>query len=372
MRALRRGEIDPSSADLRRHLDLCLGCRACEPACPSGVPYGTLIEQARSEIDAHRPKVQRAARKALADTLAHPQRLGPALALARSAGTFAANAQRLAQGDPAQPPSSVPSPRIGSASPLPGIVAARGKRRARVGMLTGCAMRTLYADINRDTAEVLAANGCEVVINQAQQCCGALHLHSGFDTDAREMARRLIDAFGPIDGLDAIVVNSAGCGSTLKEYGHLLECDVAYSRKASHFANKCQDFSEFLDKLGLYAPLKSIGSVATYHDACHLAHAQGIAAAPRRLIGQIPGLKLVDLPEADICCGSAGVYSVTEPDMARCLQARKTANIVATGASVVVAANPGCLSWIGLGLAGLPIDVVHLATLLRRALAQSG
>jgi glycolate oxidase iron-sulfur subunit len=277
--------------------------------------------------------------------------------------------QRMLQGDPGETPSALSRSTPSRARALPAIVLALGKRRARVGILTGCAMRVLYSDVNEATAAILAANGCEVLVNQRQGCCGALHLHNGFEEEAKSLARNLIDAFGPVDGLDAIAINSAGCGSTMKEYGLLLRDDPVYAQKAAHFASKCKDVTELLDDLGWVAPMRSVPEVVTYHDACHLAHAQKVVDPPRRLLGLIPDLSIVALAESDVCCGSAGVYSMTEPAMARSLQRRKIQNILRTGASAVVTGNPGCLSWIEAGLNGKGIEVLHPVSLLRRALA---
>jgi glycolate oxidase iron-sulfur subunit len=259
------------------------------------------------------------------------------------------------------------------AAPLPpAFVPAIGKKRFRVGVLTGCVMRVLFGDVNRDTVRVLAANGCEVLTNRRQGCCGALHLHNGYLDDAKGLMRRLIDAFWPFDGLDAIVVNSAGCGSTMREYGALLADDPEYAARAAAFAGKVRDVSEFLDEAGWVAPLREVEAVTVaYHDACHLALGQRVREAPRRLLGLIPNLRLVPLAESEICCGSAGIYNLTEPEMARRLQTRKVDHVIATGASVVATGNPGCLAWIEAGLAerGLtPPRVVHPITLLSEAL----
>ena len=369
MRALHEGEIDPSSADTRRHIDLCLGCRACEVACPSGVPYGNLIEVARERMNGSRPLAQRLARQALLSSLTDPDKMRLTIAASAVTGGMPKAMAGLLRGDPGDnaEPARAPAPSV--SLPLPAVLPAKGTRRARVGMLAGCVMRVLYGDVNMDTAEVLAANGCEVLVNQAQGCCGALHMHNGFAEQGRNLARRLIDAFGPLDGLDAIVINSAGCGSNMKEYGHLLCDDSKYAAKASDFAAKCKDVCEFLDELGLVAPMKALPARVAYHDACHLAQAQRITQAPRKLLAEIPGLTLIDLPESEVCCGSAGIYNLTEPGMARRLQARKIENIRQTGAEVVATGNPGCMAWIADGLAEEKIPVVHPVTLLRKALA---
>ena len=387
MRGLHEGRLSPSDPDVVRHLDLCLGCRACETACPSGVPYGSILEVARARLNAAkvRPPVTDVARHAFLDTLTHPRRLALALRMADTVtdgnlptpvtnalagrGLLTPNAGGIRQS--ASPP--VP-PALGA---TPVLTAAVGPKRARVGLLTGCVMRVLYGDINADTARVLAANGCEVLVNRRQACCGALHLHNGLATDAKEMARALVDGFTPFDGLDAIVTNSAGCGSALKGYGHLLADDPAYANRAAAFAAKIRDISEFLDDLGWVAPLQPVSEqpvTIAYHDACHLAHGQGIREQPRALLARIPGVALVPLPESEICCGSAGIYNFTEPDMAQKLQLRKLDHVVKTGASIVAAANPGCLAWIEAGAKarGLNIRLAHPVSLLAEALHGEG
>ena len=377
MRKLHEGALSPSDADVIRHLDLCLGCRACETACPSGVPYGRILETAREQINAARVRPRPAAlsRWALLETLTHPAAMTAALRAARIAtgGDVPAPAVRLLSGDPAAAGQSVCLPEMLSPPLPPAITLAIGAKRARVGVLTGCAMKVLFGDVNMDTVRVLAANGCEVLVNRRQGCCGALHAHNGSLAEAKSLARGLIDAFSPFDGLDAIIVNSAGCGSLMKEYGSLLADDIDYALKAAQFAAKVRDVSEWLDELGWVAPLKAPGApvTMTYHDACHLAHGQQIREAPRALLSRLPNVKWVALIESEVCCGSAGIYNLTEPEMARRLRERKLENILSTGAAVLATGNPGCLAWIAAGLKerGLPeIRVAHPVTLLAEAL----
>ncbi len=378
MRQMHEGRLSPADPDVTRHLDLCLGCRACETACPSGVPYGRILETARERILAERvrPALTDAARSALLGTLAKPKRMTVALRMAQvmTGGMVPAPALRLLSGKATADAQTPLLPQTLS-PPLPPVVTpAVGVKRARVGMLSGCAMRVLFGDVNADTVQVLAANGCEVLVNRRQGCCGALHGHNGYGDEARSLARLLIDAFTPFDGLDAIVVNSAGCGSQMKEYGQLLADDPAYAAEAAAFAAKVRDVSEWLDEIGWVAPLTPASGITTmaYHDACHLVHGQGVRDAPRALLARLPGTRWVPLPESEVCCGSAGIYNFTEPDMARRLQARKLDNIVSTGASVIATGNPGCLAWIASGLKerGLPdIRVAHPVTLLAEALA---
>ena len=378
MRKMHEGALSPADPDVTHHLDLCLGCRACETACPSGVPYGRILETARERINAERvrPLPTDFSRSALLGTLAQPKRMTVAMRMAQlvTGGVVPSLAVKLLSGDlgAASQKTRLPeklSPLLPSA-----VTPAVGVKRARVGVLTGCAMRVLFGDVNADTVKVLAANGCEVLVNRRQGCCGALHGHNGYGADAKSLAKTLIDAFMPFDGLDAVVVNSAGCGSQMKEYGQLFADDPAYAQKASAFAAKVRDVSEFLDDLGWVALLKPLSEtevVMAYHDACHLLHGQGVSDAPRALLARLPNTKWVPLPESDICCGSAGIYNFTEPAMAKRLQSRKLEHILSTKATVIATGNPGCLAWIASGLSerGLPdIRVTHPVTLLAEAL----
>ena len=379
MRHMHEGSLSPADPDVTRHLDLCLGCRACETACPSGVPYGRILETARERINAERvrPALTDLSRSALLGMLAQPKRMTIAMRMAQivTGGAVPAQAITLLSGN-ANADAQTPFLPETLSPPLPPVVTpAVGVKRARVGVLSGCAMRVLFGDVNADTVRVLAANGCEVLVNRRQGCCGALHGHNGYGDEARSLAKSLIDSFTPLDGLDAIVVNSAGCGSQMKDYGQLLADDPAYAAKASVFAAKVRDVSEWLDEIGWVAPLKpASGPIVTmaYHDACHLVHGQGVRDAPRALLARLPGTRWVPLPESEVCCGSAGIYNFTEPDMARRLQTRKLDNIIATGAATIATGNPGCLAWIASGLKerGLPdIRVAHPATLLAEALS---
>ena len=369
MRAAAEDRIGLTST-MARHLDLCLGCRACETACPSGVPFGQLLEATRGQFERRGvvpPQRDSATLRFLLDVFPYPNRLGPMLhglrvyqwsgmqALVRGFGLLAPFAKLRAM-EALLPP--VPA----SAAPLPTLVPARGARaRGRVGVLLGCAQRFFYPDVNADTVRLLAAAGYEVVVPREQACCGALHLHAGRIDDFRAMARRLMPAFRDVD---LIVVNAAGCGSALKEYGHWLPDDAARL-----FAERVRDVSEVL-AAGELPPLRPLPVTVTYHDACHLAHGQRVRAEPRSLLRRIPELTLVDLPDSELCCGSAGVYNLLEPEMAGELGRRKAACIRETGARVVTAGNPGCLMQIRqhCRAAGLDVEVVHPVTLLARAL----
>jgi glycolate oxidase iron-sulfur subunit len=251
---------------------------------------------------------------------------------------------------------------------LPECSPAKGPKRYRVGVLAGCVMRVLFHETNTATVRVLQRNGCEVLAPRKAGCCGALHLHAGYLDDAREKARALLDAMKGVE-IDAFVINSAGCGSTLKEYGEILADDPVYADRARAFSAKVKDIAEFLVDIGAEPPSGEYKATVAYHDACHLAHGQKITTPPRALLRSIPGLTLVDLPESDTCCGSAGIYNLTQPDMARRLLERKVNFILQTGATVVATGNPGCLAWIEQGLRerGHTIEVKHPVEILDEA-----
>ena len=366
----------PFDSDVVAALDSCLGCRACETACPSGVEYGDILEMARTHIEAAhlRPQVQSFARSQLLSTLTSPTKLSASLKAAGFLGKLTGNkmpgfAARLLSGssDVSLP---MPTGEV-KVSELPERSPTVGKKAYTVGIVAGCVMRVMFGDVNYATVRVLQANGCEVVAPKSAGCCGALHLHSGFHADALTRARALIDSFEPfIAGLDAVVINSAGCGSTMKEYGELLAGDAGYRTRAEAFTAKVMDVSEWLDKIGItHSSAAPLNAVVSYHDACHLAHGQKIRSQPRRLLQTIPGLTLVEMDEADTCCGSAGIYNLTEPTMARRLLDRKIANLKATGASIIATGNPGCLAWIRQGAkeAGLDLRICHPVELLDEA-----
>jgi glycolate oxidase iron-sulfur subunit len=375
MRAIEEGtmELDDNAVE---HFDRCIGCRACEPACPSGVAYGRLIEIQRERIQLAKqePEDRVRAKRLLLWTLTDSTRAALAMApaafigrlMGKGANTVPEVFAKVLGGKGAMtlhhPVSPLPKG-------LPRRTPAQGEKRATVAILSGCVMNVLYHQVNLATIRVLAANGCEVISPPGQKCCGALHAHNGYMEEARVKARQTIDVFERA-GVEAIVVNSAGCGSTMKEYGHLLEGDAKWAARAAAMAAKVRDVSEFLDDLGLVQPLNAVRETVAYHDACHLAHAQRITTAPRRLLAQVPELKLVALNESDMCCGSAGIYNFLEPDMAARLQNRKVDNVIATGATAVVTGNPGCLSWINDGLKkrGKEIEVLHPVEILDRSL----
>ena len=378
MRSIMEGQI-PLDSGVMGHLDSCLGCRACETACPSGVEYAGILEQFRADIEKSpsRPPTQRFARKQLLATLTNPGRLAASLKAAgllnrllgnpRNMPGFAAQLLTGSAGIDVILPATPNHIEIGR---LPERSHAIGEKRYTVGILAGCVMRVLFHETNLATVRVLQRNGCEVIAPRTAGCCGALHLHTGYMDDAKTKARALLDSVAPYD-MDAFVVNSAGCGSTLKEYGHLLSDDPQYAHRAIEFAAKVKDITEWLAETGIAPPSGGYDAKVAYHDACHLAHGQRITAAPRALLKSIPGLELVEIPESDTCCGSAGVYNLTQPEMARRLQQRKVDFIAESGASVVATGNPGCLAWIQQGMQerGIQIEVRHPIEILDSAYA---
>jgi glycolate oxidase iron-sulfur subunit len=377
------------SATAAEHFDRCLGCMACMTACPSGVQYDQLIEAARvwtedarssapdagaAAPDGKRTVRERVARAAIFSLFPYPRRLRAVTAPLRMAQRTGLD-RRLAR-------SSLPgrvSPALGAAlrlappgvsasaaRPLPQRVPALGTRRAVVGMLTGCVQSVFFPGVNAATARVLAAEGCDVVIPRGQGCCGALSLHSGREAEAAAFARRTIALFEQA-GVDAVVVNSAGCGSAMKEYGRLLgQADAGWAERAAELSGKVRDLAEFLAEIGPVARRHPLAVTAAYHDACHLAHAQRITREPRELLRAIPELNLVEVPDGGTCCGSAGVYNLLQPEAASELGARKAESVLATGAPLLISANPGCSMQIASAVAmrGQDIAVAHTAEVL--------
>ena len=365
------------------HLDLCLGCRACETVCPSGVPYGQLIEAARADIERQRPggPLRRLFRWLnFSVLLPHPRLLSLAAAglrfyqasglqrLVRATGLLRLLPGPLAAWEPLLPT----LPPGADRAPLPEVTPAVGDKRGAVGLLTGCIQQVAFGPHNRATARVLARQGFEVVAPRAQACCGALHAHAGEHATAVELAKKTIRAFESA-GVEQVVVNTSGCGAHMKSYGTLLAGDPAWAERAARFAARVRDVSELLAREPLRGPLAAVRRRVTYHDPCHVAHGQKIRKEPRALLAQIPGLEVVELREADWCCGSAGTYNLTQPEMATRLQERKVQNIRATGADAVVTANPGCIIQIAQGLAGGPkrVEVLHIVELLDQAYGAS-
>jgi len=357
------------------HLGLCLACRACETACPSGVPYGRMIEAARAQIEAkiRRPPWARLARWFLLDRLMTSPTLlrlaGNLLFLYQASGVQKVLRSRglpgaLGQLERLAPPAERPFffRHIGRTFP------AEGPRRYRVAFLAGCVANICFARLNEATVRVLQKNGCEVVVPKGQTCCGALHVHLGLRRQARRLARRNIEVF-LAGGYDAIITNAAGCGSTLKEYPELFEDDPAWRERAGRLAGLTRDITEFLASIELNRALGPVPVTVTYQDSCHLLHGQKIRSAPRQLLAAVPGLRFTEMPLADLCCGSAGVYNVAHREMAASILETKMECLDRTGAEVLATANPGCLLQLraGVALHGHGQRVMHVVELLDQA-----
>lgn len=362
---------EPMSDTMVQHFDACLGCMACVTACPSGVQYDRLIEATRAQVERRheRPARERLLRAAIFSVFPYPRRLrmlrGPLRTYQRTGLERILRRIGLLERTPRLAALESLAPRLGRRVQIPERIPATGQRRAVVGMLLGCVQREFFPDVNAATARVLQAEGCEVVVPRGQGCCGALSVHNGREAEAQRFARDLVDRFDEA-GVDYVVVNAAGCGSAMKEYADLLAEDPAYADRARAFAGRVRDLAEILVELGPVAPRHPLPLVAAYHDACHLAHAQGVRNQPRRLLADIPGLEVREIADPEICCGSAGVYNVLNPEPARELGDRKAAAVLATGAEVLVTANPGCLMQVASALdrAGGSITLAHTAEVL--------
>lgn len=360
MRAIADGELE-ATREFADEMYYCLGCLACQTACPAGVKYAELFETARAEIERSRladgterkfwrwltvevlfmqPRLLRLAARML--------RLYQATGLddwLRRMRFFFLLPKRLRDLEPM-------TPRVSEcfSDDLIALVERPADARYRVGMLTGCVQDIAFSDVNRDTVDVLLANGCAVVTPRDQHCCGSLHAHNGEVELARDLARRQIDAFNP-ESLDAIITNAGGCGSHLKNYAHLLHDDPAYAERARLWDSKVKDIHEWLVETGIRAPKAGCGTDhVTYHESCHLCHGQKIVSQPRKVLGAIPGLRVTELPESNWCCGSAGIYNITQPEQSAKLLARKLGHIGETGAGSVATSNPGCHLQIQSGL----------------------
>ena len=346
------------------YIDNCLGCQACQTACPSGVEYGDLITPFRAYAEEHRERapLDRVQREMVLRTLPYPRRFRAAARLGRLAKPLAGRLPDTMGAMLRLLPAALPA-----AQPIPAFHPAVGEVRARVALLAGCAQQVLAPDINSATLRVLARNGVETVIPQGQGCCGALALHTGAADRAKPLARRNLEAFA---GVDAIVTNAAGCGSGMKEYGLLFKGEPEHAA-AQAFADRVVDVSVFLEALGLREapPALSRALPVAYHDACHLAHAQGVRSPPRALLAAIAGVALVEPAEWELCCGSAGTYNVERPDTAAELGARKAANLLATGAQLIATGNIGCMTQVTthLDALGHPLPVLHTLQVLDRA-----
>jgi glycolate oxidase iron-sulfur subunit len=341
------GAISPSYVE---HIELCLACRGCETACPSGVQYGRLVEAARAEIEnkTRRPWRERALRWLVFRKLLPSKQnleiagallyLYQASGLKRLAGMLEFLPARVRELESLAPEIETPFFFAYYGKTMP----AEGARRYRVALLGGCIANISFARLNEATVRVLQKNGCEVSIPANQNCCGALHVHAGIRDEARKLARRNIDALLE-GGFDAIITNAGGCGSTLKEYGELLEHDPEYAEKARRFSALVKDVNEFLASIELNAEMRPLALTVTYQDSCHLAHGQKVRSAPRKLLESVPGLELREMQLSDLCCGSAGVYNVAHTGMAMALLKKKMEHVNATGAGVIAASNPGCM-----------------------------
>ena len=376
MMLVEQGEL-PVSEGFVDHIDKCLDCRSCETACPSAVNYGKLVEHARARIerDYKRPLLSRLARNFVyRRLLPYPERITMAAKLVRiyqrSGLQTAARATGLLKlfGLAERELFLPPVDRQFFFDQLGKTISAQGARRARVAFFAGCVANVTFTALNEATIRVLTANGCEVVVPDGQFCCGALPAHAGIRDVARGLARRNIAAFASTD-FDALVTNAAGCGSTLKEYDQLFTENEPDYTAAAALANKTRDVTEFLAALGLSAQLKPIPARVTYQDSCHLLHGQKIREAPRQLLRAIPGVEFVELPLADICCGSAGVYNVTETRASLDLLTEKMACAKSTNAQIIATANPGCLLQLRAGakIHKTGQDVMHVIELLDRA-----
>jgi len=376
LKAVWEGKLDARDPILDHQMYECLDCRACETICPSGVRYGVLVESARAQLERKHPRslwvralrwivfnklfASMALFRAFSRALWLYQRIGLSR-IARS--TRILDILHLADKEALLP--QIPSKFF---VPEDQALPPKGNKRFRVGLFAGCIMSTAFAEIDRATIRVLQHNGCEVVVPKRQGCCGALNVHSGERRSATEMMKANIQAFERLD-LDYIIVNSAGCGATLKEYPHFFKDDPGWHERAKHFSSLVRDVSEFLSEVGMSGPNRAVPVRVTYQDPCHLAHAQKVYRQPRELLASIPGVELVEMQESKLCCGSAGIYNITNPEISNQLLERKLEHALATGAEVIVSANPGCMLQLQKGLRhrGLDIQVKHLVQILDQA-----
>ncbi|MGD1091993.1 MAG: heterodisulfide reductase-related iron-sulfur binding cluster [Bryobacteraceae bacterium] len=358
-----------------QHIDLCLACRACETACPSGVKYGRLVEAARADIEnrVRRPLAARFVRSLVFDHLL-PSRANLKLAGAALRFYQASGLQKLVHGLLPKRIQELESLAPTVESPtfyqhMGKVFPAQGERKHRVALLSGCVANLCFARLNEATVRVLQANGCEVTIHDGQTCCGALHVHAGLRDSARKLARQNIDAL--VDGgFDAILTNAGGCGSTLKEYDELLEGDD----RARRFAHLVKDVNEFLASIELNPRMGEVRATVTYQDSCHLAHGQRVRSAPRQLLRRVPGLTLEEMRLSDMCCGSAGIYNVVHTDMSMALLEKKMDSVNATSAERIVTANPGCMLQLRAGVErhGHGQQVFHVMEILDEAYSRAG
>jgi glycolate oxidase iron-sulfur subunit len=354
---------EPMNDATVRHWDLCLGCMACVTACPSGVQYDKLIEATRAQVE--RRYERRADDKAFREMIfwffPYRNRLRLAAGPLRLYQRFGLNKKLRKAGVMGRLPARLRAmealmPKLEKEEKIPEYTAPAREKRKRVGVLLGCVQQVFFSQVNAATVRVLSAEGCEVVAPKSQGCCGALSTHAGREEESLDFARRTIDTF-EAENLDNVIVNAAGCGSTMKEYAYLLRDDPEYAERARAFSEKVKDVSEFLYEIGTVAERHPLPVAAAYHDACHLAHAQGVRKQPRQALKQIPGMEVKEITEAEICCGSAGIYNMVEPEPAAELGERKAKNILKTGAQVIVTSNPGCMLQLQASLKKMDHDV---------------
>lgn len=380
MNAIQQGEATLESVS--PHFDSCLGCLACTTACPSGVQYDALIAATRPQVERNVPRTlgDRLFRNLIFALFPHPDRLRMLLVplglyqwsrigeLIQATGLLNRISPRLAAMESLLPPITAKS----FQDNIPEVTPAQGQQRYRVGMVLGCVQRLFFAEVNEATVRVLSANGCEVVVPKTQGCCAALPQHQGEEQRAQALARQMIDSFDGTD-VDVVIINAAGCGHTLKEYGHILRDDPVYREKGEAFSKKVRDVQEFLAEVGLTAPLSALQAeplTVVYQDACHLLHGQKISVQPRQLLRQIPGVQLREPIDAALCCGSAGVYNMLQPEVAQELGQQKVQNLLNTGATVIASSNPGCSLQIQKHLVeqGKSVPVIHPIRLLDYAI----
>ena len=376
IKAAAEGRI-PMGTSLVKHLDLCLGCLACETACPSGVKYGSLIEMSRGQIERRfkRGFGEKMLRAFIFSIFPYPRRLRfllPFVYLVKALGLKRVFPSALLNRISLSGSSMFHMlPEVSSAfgETLAASYPAVGERKKRVALLSGCVQGVFFPEINRATVEVLCASGCEVLVPQNQGCCGALSVHSGRLEEGRGFARKLVDLFDAVE-VDAIVVNSAGCGSTMKEYVEILREDPVYFEAAARLSAKTVDLMEFLSDTGIGAQLHPLDIKVTYQDACHIVHGQGIRSAPRELLASVPGLRFSEMSRSDHCCGSAGIYNIVQPEMSSRLLSGKIRDIEKTGADYLAVGNPGCMIQIRRGLLGSDsrTKVIHPVEILNWSL----
>jgi glycolate oxidase iron-sulfur subunit len=369
-------EGEPLGDSMVRHFDQCLGCMACVTACPSGVQYDKLIEATRPQIERHyqRPRADKLYRDLIYHLFPYPRRLRAVRGPLRAYQAVRLGSLLTRTGLLTKLPASLQAmeslaPKLGKPPQVPEWTPAIGVRRAVVGVLVGCVQGTFFPDVNAATVRILAAEGCDVIVPRRQGCCGALSAHGGREEQALDFARKTIETFERAD-VDAIVVNAAGCGSNIKEYGHQLRDEPEWAARAEGLAAKARDITEFLAELGPVAERHPLPMSIAYQDACHLAHAQGIRSQPRNLLRGIPGVEVRELHEAEICCGSAGTFNILQPGPAQELGDRKAAAVLKTGAQLMVTANPGCWMQVATTLArmGKQMPVAHTVQVLDAAI----